>query len=79
MGDSDTAANGAVMRLSTLRRYAEDAGFRTVEVLPIATETCASTDCIAETASACRSGLVSTRCGQDGTEPLRRRRWLFCC
>jgi SAM-dependent methyltransferase len=39
MGDPDTAATGAVMRLSTLRRYAEAAGFRSVEVLPIETET----------------------------------------
>jgi SAM-dependent methyltransferase len=39
MGDPGTAATGAVMRLPTLRRYAEEAGFRTVEVLPIETET----------------------------------------
>jgi 2-polyprenyl-3-methyl-5-hydroxy-6-metoxy-1,4-benzoquinol methylase len=39
MGDPDTAATGAVMRLSTLRRYAEEAGFRSVEVLPIETDT----------------------------------------
>ena len=37
MGDPQTAATGAVMRLSTLRRYAADAGFRSVEVLPIET------------------------------------------
>jgi SAM-dependent methyltransferase len=35
MGDERTAATGAVMRLSTLRRYAMEAGFREVEVLPI--------------------------------------------
>lgn len=39
MGDRETAATGAVMRLPTLRRYAEEAGFRAVEVLPIETET----------------------------------------
>lgn len=39
MGDPDTAATGAVMRLSTLQRYAEEAGFSAVEVLPIETET----------------------------------------
>ncbi len=37
MGDPQTAATGAVMRVSTLRRYAADAGFRSVEVLPIET------------------------------------------
>ena len=37
MGDPDTAATGAVMRPATLRRYALDAGFREVEVLPIET------------------------------------------
>lgn len=35
MGDPQTAATGAVMRPSTLRRYAEEAGFRDVEVLPV--------------------------------------------
>jgi ubiquinone/menaquinone biosynthesis C-methylase UbiE len=35
MGDPQTAATGAVMRTATLRRYAEEAGFRAVEVLPI--------------------------------------------
>jgi 2-polyprenyl-3-methyl-5-hydroxy-6-metoxy-1,4-benzoquinol methylase len=35
MGDSQTAATGAVMRPATLRRYAGDAGFREVEVFPI--------------------------------------------
>lgn len=39
MGDPATAATGAVMRLSTLQRYAEAAGFRAVEVLPIETDT----------------------------------------
>ena len=39
MGDPGTAATGAVMRLPTLRRYAEEAGFSDVEVLPIETET----------------------------------------
>lgn len=39
MGDPETAATGAVMRTSTLRRYAIDAGFATVEVLPIETDT----------------------------------------
>ena len=38
MGDPETAATGAVMRIGTLRRYAEEAGFRDVEVLPIETE-----------------------------------------
>ena len=35
MGDPRTAATGAVMRASTVRRYAAEAGFRAVEVLPI--------------------------------------------
>jgi SAM-dependent methyltransferase len=35
MGDPHTAATGAVMRIGTLRRYAADAGFADVEVLPI--------------------------------------------
>jgi 2-polyprenyl-3-methyl-5-hydroxy-6-metoxy-1,4-benzoquinol methylase len=35
MGDPQTAATGAVMRPATLRRYAAEAGFATVEVLPI--------------------------------------------
>ena len=38
MGDPETAATGAVMRPATLRRYATDAGFREVEVLPIGTD-----------------------------------------
>jgi 2-polyprenyl-3-methyl-5-hydroxy-6-metoxy-1,4-benzoquinol methylase len=39
MGDPRTAATGAVMRPATLRRYAQQAGFRSVEVLPLETET----------------------------------------
>jgi len=39
MGDPRTAATGAVMRPATLRRYAREAGFRSVEVLPLETET----------------------------------------
>jgi 2-polyprenyl-3-methyl-5-hydroxy-6-metoxy-1,4-benzoquinol methylase len=35
MGVPDSAATGTVMRPATLRRYAAEAGFRTVEVLPI--------------------------------------------
>jgi Methyltransferase domain len=35
MGDPHSAATGAVMRPSTLRRYATEAGFGDVEVLPI--------------------------------------------
>ena len=35
MGDPGTAATGAVMRPGTLRRYAQQAGFRGVEVLPV--------------------------------------------
>jgi 2-polyprenyl-3-methyl-5-hydroxy-6-metoxy-1,4-benzoquinol methylase len=38
MGDPQTAATGAVMRPATLRRYATQAGFRAVEVLPIETD-----------------------------------------
>ena len=37
MGDPQTPATGAVMRVGTLRRYAAQAGFRSVEVLPIET------------------------------------------
>ena len=37
MGDPGTAATGAVMRPATLRRYAQEAGFRGVEVLPLET------------------------------------------
>jgi hypothetical protein len=39
MGDPGTAATGAVMRPATLARYAVQAGFRSVEVLPLQTET----------------------------------------
>lgn len=35
MGDPQTAATGTVMRPATLRRYATEAGFRDVEILPI--------------------------------------------
>ena len=35
MDDPQSAATGAVMRPSTLRRYADDAGFREVDILPI--------------------------------------------
>jgi 2-polyprenyl-3-methyl-5-hydroxy-6-metoxy-1,4-benzoquinol methylase len=38
MGDPCTAATGAVMRPETLRRYATDAGFTRVEVLPAQTQ-----------------------------------------
>jgi 2-polyprenyl-3-methyl-5-hydroxy-6-metoxy-1,4-benzoquinol methylase len=37
MGDPGTAATGAVMRPSTLRQYATEAGFGEVDVLPIET------------------------------------------
>ena len=36
MAERPTAATGTVMRASTLRSYAEEAGFRAVDVLPIA-------------------------------------------
>jgi 2-polyprenyl-3-methyl-5-hydroxy-6-metoxy-1,4-benzoquinol methylase len=39
MGDPHTSATGAVMRPATLRRYAREAGFASVEVLPLETET----------------------------------------
>jgi 2-polyprenyl-3-methyl-5-hydroxy-6-metoxy-1,4-benzoquinol methylase len=39
MGDPGTSATGAVMRPATLRRYARDAGFASVEILPLQTET----------------------------------------
>ncbi len=39
MGDPHTAATGAVMRPSTLRRYASEAGFDDVEVLPVTADT----------------------------------------
>ena len=35
MSEAPSAATGTVMRADTLRRYAEEAGFRAVEVLPI--------------------------------------------
>jgi len=38
MGDPQTRATGTVMRPSMLRRYAMEAGFRDVEVLPIETD-----------------------------------------
>ncbi|MGH2539884.1 MAG: class I SAM-dependent methyltransferase [Actinomycetota bacterium] len=38
MGDPGSAATGAVMRADTVRRYADEAGFREVEVLPIEDE-----------------------------------------
>jgi len=38
MGDPDTAATGAVLRPATLRRYALEAGFRDLEVLPVTAE-----------------------------------------
>jgi 2-polyprenyl-3-methyl-5-hydroxy-6-metoxy-1,4-benzoquinol methylase len=38
MGDPQTSATGAVMRPATLRRYAQEAGFAGVEVLPLETE-----------------------------------------
>jgi 2-polyprenyl-3-methyl-5-hydroxy-6-metoxy-1,4-benzoquinol methylase len=39
MADPATAATGAVMRPATLRRYARQAGFRRVDILPLETET----------------------------------------
>jgi 2-polyprenyl-3-methyl-5-hydroxy-6-metoxy-1,4-benzoquinol methylase len=39
MGDPGTAATGAVMRPATLGRYAREAGFRSVEILPLQTQT----------------------------------------
>ena len=35
MADQPSAATGTVMRTDTLRRYALEAGFRGVEILPI--------------------------------------------
>jgi len=35
MGDPGTAATGAVMRPATLRRYAMEAGFQSLEILPV--------------------------------------------
>jgi 2-polyprenyl-3-methyl-5-hydroxy-6-metoxy-1,4-benzoquinol methylase len=37
MGDPESAATGAVMRPATLRRYATEAGFREVQILPFHT------------------------------------------
>jgi hypothetical protein len=37
MGDPQTAATRAVMRLATFRGYAEEAGFHEIELLPIQT------------------------------------------
>jgi len=37
MGDPRTAATGAVMRTATLRQYAHEAGYSSVEILPINT------------------------------------------
>ncbi|HTS98923.1 MAG TPA: methyltransferase domain-containing protein [Streptosporangiaceae bacterium] len=39
MGDPRTSATGAVMRPATLRRYAQQAGFASVDVLPLETDT----------------------------------------
>ena len=39
MGDPHTAATGAVLRPATLRRYAEQAGFSSTEILPLNTQT----------------------------------------
>jgi 2-polyprenyl-3-methyl-5-hydroxy-6-metoxy-1,4-benzoquinol methylase len=39
MGDPQTAATGAVMRPATLRRYASEAGFGNVQVLPVDADT----------------------------------------
>ena len=38
MGDPQTSATGAVMRPATLRRYARQAGFAGVEILPLETD-----------------------------------------
>ena len=38
MGDPQTSATGAVMRPATLRRYARQAGFASVEILPLETD-----------------------------------------
>lgn len=35
MAEQPSAATGTVMRPPTLRRYAAEAGFRTVEILPV--------------------------------------------
>ena len=39
MGDPQTAATGAVLRPATLRRYALEAGFAGLEILPLKTDT----------------------------------------
>jgi hypothetical protein len=39
IGDPQTAATGAVLRVGTLRRCAQEAGFRAVEVPSIETAT----------------------------------------
>jgi hypothetical protein len=39
MGDPHTAATGAVLRPARLRRYAEEAGFSSAQILPLQTET----------------------------------------
>jgi 2-polyprenyl-3-methyl-5-hydroxy-6-metoxy-1,4-benzoquinol methylase len=38
MADQPSAATGAVMRPATMRRYAEEAGYATMEILPIAND-----------------------------------------
>jgi SAM-dependent methyltransferase len=38
MGDPETAATGTVLRPDTVRRYASEAGFREVEIVPIETD-----------------------------------------
>ena len=38
MDDPETAATGTVMRAPTVRRYAEEAGFRQTEILPLETD-----------------------------------------
>jgi len=38
MGDPESAMTGTIMRPSTLRRYAQEAGFERVEILPIESE-----------------------------------------
>jgi hypothetical protein len=35
MTEPDSAATGTVMRPDTLRRYADEAGFASVEILPV--------------------------------------------
>ncbi len=38
MGDPETAATGTVLRPDTVRRYASEAGFQSVEIVPIETD-----------------------------------------